>query len=171
MTPEAHTELNAALERIRKHAKHGFCWRCEHRVRHWETGSQPRMECGTVLSAVSSCYMYKPVAPCIEGVARGYEDDPRPTWGAAIFCRRRSRVGIAEVAYHLYERPDGSGVVYALPAALSNPPCRYMSDEVRFEHYTAEARLPHTRRGWVYCQYELDDSKGKDGETGGTDEL
>ncbi|MCP4645814.1 MAG: hypothetical protein GY851_35540 [bacterium] len=147
--PSFHDELQRRQERIREIAKHGLCWRCEWRVQNWESGRQPRAECGNVLSAVCSCYMYRPVSPCLQSVPEAYRDDPRPDHGPAMLAKRMQRDGTASVAYHLHRRPDGRSVVYAVPEQVSKAPTHYLTEQQRAEWYTPEARCPHTRRGWV----------------------
>lgn len=52
----------------------GLCYRCEHRAKFHEDGSQPRFECGQIKQSVFRCYMFQPVKPI---VLIPDKDDPR----------------------------------------------------------------------------------------------
>ena len=72
--------------RKRRNDVRGLCFRCEHRARYYETGSAPRMECGSPETAVYGCYMYKPVRPVVVGPRD--KSDPRPIFGPPMISGR-----------------------------------------------------------------------------------
>ena len=76
----------------------GLCYRCEYRAQYHEIGHAPRYECGEPDKAVCSCYMYRPVAPCILGVNDGEDRSP---FLPAMVAGRSHQLGIAECDYKL----------------------------------------------------------------------
>jgi DNA-directed RNA polymerase subunit RPC12/RpoP len=100
-----------------KIAAQGLCNRCETRAEHFETGSQPRCECGSVElvkadkddvvaascphcngrvrakpQAVVGCYMYRPVRPVVLQKRAG---DGRPQFSEAMVSARSEGVRTA----------------------------------------------------------------------------
>lgn len=92
---------------------YGLCYRCEHRAQFHETGRRPRMQCGDIELAVSSCYMYKPVAPLI--LTADNKDDPRPILGPPMLSGRVTPTAIAEGEYAAVSREEDSVLVYWVP--------------------------------------------------------
>ena len=95
----------------------GLCNRCETRAEHFETGSQPRCECGSVElvkadpddvvaaacphckgrvrarpQSVTACYMYRPVRPIVLQKRAG---DDRPQFAGAMVSARSEGVRTA----------------------------------------------------------------------------
>ena len=76
-----------------------LCYRCEWRAQFLEKEHGPRFECCEIESAVSVCYMYKPVAPCV--LTKAYKDDPRSEFDAPMIAARSRCVGVAECDWSL----------------------------------------------------------------------
>jgi hypothetical protein len=55
----------------------GLCFRCEHRARFFEEGSCPRDQCSNIHKAITSCYSYQPVVPCVTVPLEESEDDKK----------------------------------------------------------------------------------------------
>lgn len=91
----------------------GLCWRCEWRARFFESGAQPRFECGQIDNAVIACYMYRPVAPV--KLVKNDPEDPRPVFGPAMIASRVRIHGIAEGNYTLYVDDEGNMIPYWIP--------------------------------------------------------
>jgi len=64
----------------------GLCFRCEWRARYFETGSGPRMECGTTTRSSYSCYMYTPVRPVVLVANEGDKRFPLTLWMLSARC-------------------------------------------------------------------------------------
>jgi len=69
-----------------------LCFRCEHRARFHELGHAPRCECGEPKRSVCTCYMYRPVMPCVLVRAKG---DRRPMFAGAMIAARMSCLRVA----------------------------------------------------------------------------
>ena len=76
-----------------------MCYRCEYRAEFLEHGRQPRCECGEIQSSVYSCYMYRPVRPCV--LTKADKGDPRSEFDAPMIAARSRRDGVAECDWSL----------------------------------------------------------------------
>lgn len=89
---------------------HPLCYRCEHRARFLEGGSQPRYECGQP-GAIFSCYMFEPMKPLL--LARDGKDR-RPFPAGWAFSARVHSPGIAKSLLNV-SRQSGKVVVWHKP--------------------------------------------------------
>jgi hypothetical protein len=88
-----------------------LCFRCEFRARFHETGSGPRHEC-KMDYGVRSCYMYRPVRPCLLEPLR---KDIRPRFGPSLISSRERCAGIADGSYVAKKVKGNVCVLYWTP--------------------------------------------------------
>ena len=89
-----------------------LCFRCEHRAKFHEAGHAPRHECSLINSAVSGCYMFKPVKPIVIKHRKG--DDRFLSLN--IFSCRVERVNDVKVELELQgEQINDSVIFYWVP--------------------------------------------------------
>lgn len=94
--------------------KGGLCFRCEYRSRFWETERAPRYQCSNFKHAVVSCYMYKPVAPCI--TKPDNPKDKRPRFSMPALSSREHYVDVAhDLKLEVIKYKSGVVLIYENP--------------------------------------------------------
>lgn len=101
---------------MKKNDRLGLCWRCEYRAQNFETGRQPRCECGDIKSAKYSCYMYRPVCPAVLAVDENdHRKDLVEQFAPWIIAPRSHIVRVPDNwEMRVYKEHDGS-VAYWIP--------------------------------------------------------
>jgi hypothetical protein len=98
---------------LKEQQYHGLCFRCDHRAKFLEIGSQPRYECGQTGQSVCGCYMYKPVKPVILKRNKG---DRRPQFAGYMLSARSRGVRIPterEFILNFKKYKDGNVIYWA----------------------------------------------------------